>query len=111
MLTTNHKFDIKRPLSFGDLLMISINNVLVSTKAAAGTVVGKLTLLDAGLVGLSANFILTEGAAGFFAISGNNLVTVNPSIPPGLYSVNVSGVGTRALMEDDGFFMITVTAT
>jgi hypothetical protein len=91
--------------------MISISNVVVSTKAAAGAVVGKLTLLDAGLVGLSANFILTEGAAGFFSVSGTSIVTVNPSIPPGLYSVQVSGVGTRALMADDASFMITVTAT
>jgi hypothetical protein len=91
--------------------MITINNAIVSTKAAAGTVVGKLALLDNAMVGLAANFILTEGAAGAFAISGSNLVTVNPSIPPGFYSVTVSGVGTRASMQDDGFFTITVTAT
>ncbi len=91
--------------------MISISNAVVSTKAAAGTVVGKLTLLDNALVGLSANFILTKGAAGFFTISGTNLVTVNPSIPPGLYSVKVSGVATKALMAGKAFFMITVTAT
>jgi hypothetical protein len=90
--------------------MISINNAMVSTKAAAGTVVGKLTLLNNNMVGLSANFILTEGNAGFFAISGSNLITVNPSIAPGFYSVSVSGVGTKALMEDEGFFTITVTA-
>jgi hypothetical protein len=90
--------------------MITINNATVSTKAAAGTVVGKLTLLDNAMVGLSANFILTEGAAGAFAISGTNLVTVLPSIPPGFHSVTVSGVGTRALMQDVGFFTITVTA-
>ena len=90
--------------------MITINNTMVSTKAAAGAVVGKLTLMDNAKVGLSANFILTEGAAGVFAISGSNLVTVNPSIPPGFYSVTVSGVGTRALMQDVGYFTITVTA-
>jgi hypothetical protein len=91
--------------------MITIDNANVSTKAAAGTVVGKLTLLNNGLVGLAANFILTEGAAGAFAISGSNLVTVHAPLPPGFYSVAVSGVGTRAPMKDKGFLTITVTAT
>jgi hypothetical protein len=91
--------------------MISITNQTVSTNAAAGAVVGKLTLLDANRVGLSANFILTKGAAGFFGISGTNLVTVNASIPPGFYSVPVSAVGTRAWSGDKAFFTITVTAT
>jgi len=65
--------------------MISISNQTVSTNAAAGTVVGKLTLLDANRVGLSANFILTKGPAGFFGISASNLVMMNTSIPPGFY--------------------------
>jgi hypothetical protein len=91
--------------------MISISNQTVSTNAAAGAVVGKLTLLDANRVGLSANFILTKGAAGFFGISANSLITMNTSIPPGLYSVRVSAVGTKAWFDDKSFFTITVTAT
>jgi hypothetical protein len=91
--------------------MISISNLTVSTKAAAGAVVGKLTLLNASMVGLPANFILTKDAAGFFAISGSNLVTVSTSIPPGLYSVNVSAVAISAWMRGEAAFVITVTAT
>ena len=91
--------------------MISISNLTVSTKAAAGAIVGKLTLLNASMVGLPANFILTKDAAGLFAVSGSNLVTVNTLIPPGLYSVNVSVVATSAWMDGDAAFVITVTAT
>ena len=91
--------------------MISISNQTVSTNAAAGTVVGKLTLLDANRVGLSANFILTKGPAGFFGISASNLVMMNTSIPPGFYSVRVSAVGTKAWSDDKACFTITVTAT
>ena len=91
--------------------MISISNPVVSTKATAGTVVGKLTLLDPNKVGLPANFALTEGAAGFFAVSGSNLVTVSASIAPGLYSVRVQAVATSAWIDDEAVFGITVTAT
>ena len=91
--------------------MISISNLTVSTKAAAAAVVGKLTLLNASMVGLPANFILTENAAGFFAISGSNLVTVSASIPTGFYSVNVSAVATNAWMDGEAAFVITVTAS
>jgi hypothetical protein len=91
--------------------MISISNPMVSTKATAGTVVGKLALLDPNKVGLPANFTLTEGTAGFFAISGTNLVTVGASIAPGLYSVKVRAVATNAWIDDEAVFGITVTAT
>jgi hypothetical protein len=91
--------------------MISISNQTVSTNASVGAVVGKLTLLDANRVGLSANFILTKGAVGFFSISGSNLVMMNTLIPPGFYSVRVSAVGTKAWFDDKAFFTITVTAT
>jgi hypothetical protein len=91
--------------------MISINNLTVSTKATAGTVVGKLVLLDANKVGLPANFSLTEGAAGFFAVSGGNLVTVSASIASGFYSVKVRAVATNANIDDQAVFGITVTAT
>jgi hypothetical protein len=91
--------------------MISINNSTVSTNAAAGAVVGTLTLMNSNLVGLSANFILTKNAAGFFAVSGRSLVTVKALIPPGLYSVKVKAVGTKDWMDGNAMFVITVTAT
>jgi hypothetical protein len=91
--------------------MISINNLAISTNAAAGAVVGTLTLLDSNLVGLSASFMLTKNAAGFFAVSGRNIVTVKALIPPNLYSVKIRAVGTKNWIDDNANFMITVTAT
>jgi hypothetical protein len=91
--------------------MISLNNITVSTHATAGTVVGKLALLNSNLVALSASFILTKSAAGFFTVSGSNLVTVKTLIPPNLYSVKVKAVGVKDWMDDDAVFLITVTAT
>jgi hypothetical protein len=92
--------------------MIGINNLTISTKAAAGSVVGTLSLYSATLgVMPNVNFILTKNAAGFFGISGSNVVTMNASIPPGLYSVRVRAVATKLWMDDDARFTITVTAS
>jgi hypothetical protein len=88
--------------------MISLTKSTFSSTAPIGTVVGALTLFNASLAPMGANFILTEGCAGFFAISGNNLVT-SSLIPVGTYSVDVSAVGTKTYWEDEGIFLITVT--
>ena len=88
--------------------MIAISNLTFSTKAPVGTVVGALSLLNASLVGMNANFILDQGCAGFFAISGSNMVT-SSVIPVGTYSVVVSAVGTKTWWEDEGTFVVTVT--
>jgi hypothetical protein len=90
--------------------MIGISNLTFSTKAAIGTVVGTLTLFNASLTSMAANFILTKGCAGFFAISGSNLVTINV-VPAGIYSVRVNAVGTKTWWDDQATFVITVTAT
>jgi hypothetical protein len=91
--------------------MIGINKLTVSTTAAIGTVVGGLTLFNASMVAMNANFILTDDAAGFFGLSGNNIVTMNTPIPVGSYSINVSAVGTKTYWSDEASFTITVTAT
>jgi hypothetical protein len=57
------------------------------------------------------NFTLTKEAAGFFGISGSNIVTMSAAIPPGLYSVRVRAVATKSWMDDEARFTITVTAT
>jgi hypothetical protein len=88
--------------------MIAITKSTFSTTAPIGTVVGGLTLFNAALAPMGANFILTDGCAGFFAISGNNLVT-SSLIPVGVYSVDVSAVGTKTYWADEGTFVITVT--
>ena len=64
---------------------------------------------NASLTTMNANFMLTKGSAGYFAISGYNLVTSNV-IPPGNYSVRVNAVGTKTWWDDQANFVITVTA-
>jgi hypothetical protein len=92
--------------------MIGINNLTISTKAAVGSVVGTLKLLSSSLGQMpNVNFILNKNAAGFFSISGSNIVTTSPLIPPGLYSVRVNAVATKAWIDDNACFMITVTAS
>lgn len=54
--------------------------------------------------------MLDQGAAGFFAVSGNSIVTEGAPIPIGSYSVRVRGVGTNTWWKDEGIFTITVTA-
>jgi hypothetical protein len=92
--------------------MIGINTLTVSTKASAGTVVGTLKMYSSPAGQMpNVNFILTKDASGFFSISGSNIVTMNPSIPPGFYSVFVNAVGTQTWFDDDAVFTITVTAS
>ena len=90
--------------------MLRINNLTISTKAPKGTVVGSLALLDASLAAMPAHYILTQGCAGFFDLSGAALLTTNV-IPPGIYSVHVSAVGTTIRWKENAYFAITVTAT
>jgi hypothetical protein len=89
--------------------MIGLSKSTFSTTAPIGAVVGTLSLYNASLVAMGANFILTDGCAGYFAISGSNLVTTNV-IPVGNYSVFVSAVGTKTWWDDQATFVITVTA-
>jgi hypothetical protein len=90
-------------------MALGLSNLTVSGKASAGAVVGTLSLLNASGVTMQANFMLDDDCAGFFGISGNNLVTMNASLPPGNYSVSVTGVGTKTYWSADGNFTITVT--
>jgi len=71
--------------------MIMISNLTVSSKAAANAVVGALTLYDAAGTARGTNFTLDTGAAGFFGISGNNLIALRASLPVGFHAVQVSG--------------------
>jgi hypothetical protein len=90
--------------------MISINNVTFSTKAAIGTVVGTFSLLNTSMASIPAHYMLTQGCAGFFNLSGGALVTTSV-VPPALYSVRVSAVGTTMRWKETAHFVITVTAT
>ena len=90
--------------------MIIISNLTVSSKAAANAVVGALTLYDAAGTARGTNFTLDTGAAGFFGISGNNLVAVRASVPVGFYGVHVCGNAETVAQTDEADFVITVTA-
>jgi hypothetical protein len=56
-------------------MTISISNLTVSNTAPAGTVVGVLTTQDATGSAIPCTYTLTMGSVGYFAISGNQLVT------------------------------------
>ena len=89
--------------------MIGLDNLTISTQATAGTVVGTLSLLNESLIPMTANFQLNEDSAGFFAISGYQIVTLASALPPGNYAVMVRGVGTKTWWSEDGSYVITVT--
>jgi hypothetical protein len=91
-------------------MAIMISNLTVSSKAAANAVVGALTLYDATGTARATNFTLDTAAAGFFGISGNNLIAVRASVPVGFYGVHVSGNAEPVAQTDDEYFVITVTA-
>ena len=92
-------------------MALGLSNLTVSGKAAAGAVVGTLSLAECLRRSDASQFLLDDDCAGFFGISGSNLITMNASLPPGNYSVSVSGVGTKTYWAADGNFTITVTSS
>ena len=56
-------------------MTISISNSTVYNTAPAGTVIGVLTAHDKSGATIPCAYTLTKNSAGFFAISGNSLVT------------------------------------
>ena len=90
---------------------IMLTNTTISTKAAAGAIIGSLSLVDSTGVSRIANFTSTEDAAGYFGISGNNLVTLRASIPPGNYCVQIYGNAEYVPLSSEASFAIGVTAT
>ena len=99
------------PIYKRNFMAIRISNLSVSSKAAANAVVGALTLYDAAGTARGTNFTLDTAAAGFFGISGNNLVAVRASVPAGFYGVHVCGNAENVAQTDQAAFIITVTAT
>ena len=90
---------------------IMLTNTTIATKAALGTIIGTLSLVDSTGVQRVANFTSTEDAAGFFGISVNNLVTLRASIPPGNYCLQIYGNAEYMPLTSDASFVIGVTAT
>ena len=92
-------------------MAIMISNLTVSSKAAANAVVGALSLYDAAGTVRGTNFTFDTGAAGFFGISGNNVIALRASIPVGFYGVHVCGNAEYVAQTDEAYFVIAVTAT
>jgi hypothetical protein len=91
------------------LMAISITNRSISTKAAVGSTIGVLTFSDATGTAQKSQFGLTKNSAGFFAVSGSNLVTERASIPVGTYSVRINAVATNVSLRGNANFTIAVT--
>jgi hypothetical protein len=89
-------------------MTISISNLTVNNNAPAGTVIGVLTAYDASSNVIPCNFTLTKNSAGFFAISGNSLVTERASILAGIYSVRVHANGTTTRFSCNAVVYVAV---
>jgi len=88
--------------------MISISNLTVSGTAPVGTIIGALTSRDASGTAQNCNYTLTKNSAGFFGISGRNLITERASLPVGNYSVRVHANGTNVRLSGNAHFVVTV---
>ena len=91
-------------------MTISISNLAINNNAMPGTTVGVLTARDASNTVIPCNFTLTKGSAGFFAVSGNNLVTAwSGSMVAGNYPVRVHANGINTRFSGNARFTTVVT--
>ena len=91
-------------------MTISISNLTINNNAIPGTTVGVLTARDSTSAGIPCNFTLTKGSAGFFTISGNNLVTAwSGSTVAGNYPVRVHANGINNCFSGNARFTAVVT--
>ena len=91
-------------------MTISISNLAINNNAMPGTTVGVLTARDASNTVIPCNFTLTKGSAGFFAVSGNNLVTAwSGSTVAGNYPVRVHANGINTRFSGNARFTTVVT--
>jgi hypothetical protein len=97
------------PLDMEKLMPVMIDKLTVASAAPAGTVVGTMTLLDANAAPLVAQYMLQEGSAGFFGISGAKIVTVRTPIQAGNYFVDIRVNAQRVRSTDKASFVISVT--
>ena len=97
-------------MHIGEFMTISISNSTVNNNVPAGTVIGVLTAYDVSSKVIPCNFTLTKNSAGFFAISGNSLVTERALILAGIYSVRVHASGTTTRFSGNAVFHVAVRA-
>jgi hypothetical protein len=92
-------------------MTITINNLTVNNNAPQATVIGVLAAYDASGAVIPCTFTATKNSAGFFAISGNSLVTAfSGSISPGIYSVRVRALGPATGFIASAVFNVSVVA-
>ena len=101
---------IYKAYSLEGIMAICVSNLAVSTKAAVGAVIGAVSVMDTDGTKRQCNFTLSESTAGFFNVSGGNLVTMRTSIPPGFYSVRIRSSAQYVRYDDEREFVIQVTA-
>jgi hypothetical protein len=91
-------------------MTITIDNLIVSNDAPAGTVIGVLSATDPKGNIIPCNYTLTKGSIGYFAISGDTLVTAWKGSPalPGHYSVRVRAMGIDTRFSGSATFTVTV---
>jgi hypothetical protein len=90
-------------------MTISISNLIINYNAITGTIVGILTARNASGTVIPCNFTLTKDSAGFFAISGNDLVTAwRGSAVTGNYPVRVRANGVNTKFSGNATFTIMV---
>jgi hypothetical protein len=89
--------------------MITLSNAMVLGSAPVGTVVGALTVYDPDGTARQSYLSLTEGSAGFFRLSGNNIITMRTPMAAGVYTVKVRAVAQYVRLSDCANFEIVVT--
>jgi hypothetical protein len=93
----------------GYIMTILIDKLTLAKAAAVGTVVGTLAMYDETGTVRKANWLLEEGAAGFFGMSGASIVTLRTPFLPGLYCVNLEASAQFIRYSDNASFTVVVS--
>ena len=92
-------------------MTILLSNATINNDAPAQTIIGTLSAQDQSGNVIPCNFSLTKGSIGYFAVSGNQLVTAWSSpAAPGFYSVRVHAIGSTMRFSGRATFTIAVAA-
>jgi len=93
-------------------MTILLSNATINNDAPAQTIIGTLSAQDQSGNVIPCNFSLTKGSIGYFAVSGNQLMTAWSSpAAPGFYSVRVHAIGSTMRFSGRATFTIAVAAS
>jgi hypothetical protein len=92
-------------------MTISIDKLLVRSKAVSGTSVGTLGVFDSTGVPVPCTFNVDSDRMGFFNISNSTLLTqwATPATP-GNYPVRIVAIDKAGFLVEDALFTVQVTA-